>query len=700
MSFKNELLTLPSASFGGENPLPAFRERKPTTFDIVGEFPEKYKEGAGVHTKILPYTVQDRYDRVPKPRDFKCLTLENDYLRAEFLPELGGRLHRLYDKKLGRELLFTNTVIQPANLAIRNAWLSGGIEWNIGSLGHTFTTCDNVFAAALDDGEGNTFIRIYEFERLKSLFWQVDFHLPESSPHLIVHVKMMNPFNKATTTYWWTNVAVPDSGSTRVFNSGEEALCIVGQEMSYGKIPYELEFMKCDVSYPSRASRSFDFFVQAKSADECTWEASSYKDGTFLYERSTPPLTYKKLYTWGNHKAGAHWQEYLSEPGKGYYAELQAGIAPSQLHDKIMPANTVYEWTQVFGGAECDDNYVYHDDYAVAKDHICGIIDARISAKDILELDKKLSVLAALPVKEDEILHTGSGFGALEGIRMKMDGDAKMPTSLLFPESSIGKNEAPWLKLLRDGKLPNEAPESFTASYMTSEKWLPHIEASLERPGGKNWYSLMQYGVAIYDGCDHTQFATDAYDERSEAERVAAAEAAWLESVAIQPSVIVLRNLAVLENQRGCGERAIEYFERALKLPGVFDDFAFFTEFLTALCEHGMYERGGEIYKLIPDKFKEFDRIRLSYVLIAVRLEKFDEVNEILSKGFVTVREGEESPTDAWFEMKARLLLRERGLVPTEENLSRALDEVWDTLEPPIEIDFRQSYDRRLKYNR
>ena len=75
--------------------------------------------------------------------------LENEYLKATFLPEVGGRLISLFYKPLERELLHRNPVFQPANLAIRNAWFSGGIEWNIGQFGHTFTTCSPLFAGVI-----------------------------------------------------------------------------------------------------------------------------------------------------------------------------------------------------------------------------------------------------------------------------------------------------------------------------------------------------------------------------------------------------------------------------------------------------------------------------------------------------------------------------------------------------------------------
>ena len=111
--------------------------------------------------------------------------LENEHLKATFLPELGGRLYSLVAKPGERELLFRNPLFQPANLAIRNAWFAGGIEWNVGQFGHTFTTCAPLFAAEIVGPAGEPGLRLYEFERCKRLFWQVDFYLPPGSPILI-----------------------------------------------------------------------------------------------------------------------------------------------------------------------------------------------------------------------------------------------------------------------------------------------------------------------------------------------------------------------------------------------------------------------------------------------------------------------------------------------------------------------------------
>jgi len=293
MSLRQSVKIINGAPIEGVNPLPKFRGRKPNIPKTDSGFPESLKECLGCHTKTLPYTVQDRYSRKRIPLRLKCVTLENEYLRAEFLPEYGGRLYSLFDKVNSVDLVMRNPVIQPANLAIRNAWLSGGIEWNIGSIGHTVTTCDNVFCAMLKDKEGNDFLRIYEFERMKSVFWQADFHLPEGSKHLIVHVRAVNPYDTDTTTYWWSNVAAVDEGGTRVLASGESIISFIGGEMHYERLPYINAMPGADVSYPSNATRSFDFFIQPNTPDECTWEAAAFLDGVTLYERSTPTLASK-----------------------------------------------------------------------------------------------------------------------------------------------------------------------------------------------------------------------------------------------------------------------------------------------------------------------------------------------------------------------------------------------------------------------
>ena len=141
-------------------------------------------EGYGTLTSSYPYRQYNCYQAKPEEKEMKTAILENDYIRAIFLPELGGRLWALIDKISGQNLLYTNDVIKFRNLAIRNAWFSGGVEWNLGIIGHTPFTTEQLFTAELTDEDGNPVLRMYEYERVRQVEYQMDFWLGENDHHL------------------------------------------------------------------------------------------------------------------------------------------------------------------------------------------------------------------------------------------------------------------------------------------------------------------------------------------------------------------------------------------------------------------------------------------------------------------------------------------------------------------------------------
>lgn len=102
----------------------------------------------GYRETSYPYTQQNDYTDEAE-RDVPVAVLENELLYAEFLPTLGGRLWRLFDKKRQKDVLYTNDVIRFRNLSVRNAWFSGGVEWNCGVIGHSPFTCSQMYCAAV-----------------------------------------------------------------------------------------------------------------------------------------------------------------------------------------------------------------------------------------------------------------------------------------------------------------------------------------------------------------------------------------------------------------------------------------------------------------------------------------------------------------------------------------------------------------------
>lgn len=70
-------------------------------------------EGYGKRETSYPYRQYTCYNRKLFQKEMKTAVLENDFLKAVFLPEVGGRLWSLLDKKTGKNLLYTNCY--PAN---------------------------------------------------------------------------------------------------------------------------------------------------------------------------------------------------------------------------------------------------------------------------------------------------------------------------------------------------------------------------------------------------------------------------------------------------------------------------------------------------------------------------------------------------------------------------------------------------------
>ncbi|MGE5645302.1 MAG: DUF5107 domain-containing protein [Acidobacteriota bacterium] len=94
------------------------REMEPPLFSnstVTGMYP--------FTTYILPYK-----EGGPKPRPYRVIFVENEYLKITYIPEFGGRIYSLYDKIRGREVFYRNDTVKPAHYNPRISWPISGIE--------------------------------------------------------------------------------------------------------------------------------------------------------------------------------------------------------------------------------------------------------------------------------------------------------------------------------------------------------------------------------------------------------------------------------------------------------------------------------------------------------------------------------------------------------------------------------------------
>ena len=417
-----ETLTMPTADVGPVNPLPPlFSTADLHTVVDPGDADDEMRHniGYGRVRSVLPYLVQDGYGRDRRPAGHTVAVLENDVLQATFLLGLGGRLWSLVHKRTGRELLHRNPVFQPANLALRNAWFAGGVEWNIGTIGHSPTTCEPLHAVRVLQPDGTPVLRMYEFERLREVVFQVDAWLPEGSAVLLVHVRIVNPNDVETPMYWWSNIAVPQADDVRVLAPADEAWQLA-HDSPLRRVPIPVLDGQ-DRTYTTRASEAADYFF-AIAHDQRRWIAALDGSGTGLVQTSTDRLRGRKLFLWGKSPGGDHWQEWLAQPGREYL-EVQAGLARTQLEHLPMPARASWSWVEAYGLLQSDADAVHGDHWALARAAVQRDLEELVPRA---ALDGALTAAAewadAAPV---EVLNRGSGWGALERSLRKREGETR-----------------------------------------------------------------------------------------------------------------------------------------------------------------------------------------------------------------------------------------------------------------------------------
>lgn len=638
---RRALLTLPAAPLGSENPLPALRA--PDGVHALDErsrvgLPRDMARQIGYEPlrSLLPVRELDGYQRRRTEREFDSIVIENEHLRVTVLPGLGGRIHSLVQLSTGRELLYRNPVFQPANFALNGAWFSGGIEWNVGATGHTTLSCAPVHAALVPAPDGGAMVRLWEWERLRDLPFQVDLWLPGDSEFLYVGVRVRNPHERPAPVYWWSNIAVPEDGGTRVLAPAEEAWHF-GYERSLRRIPVP-EWEGADRTYPLRSEYPADFFYEVRDGDR-PWIASLDADGRGLVQTSTARLRGRKLFVWGAGGGGRRWQEWLTEPGTGGYAEIQAGLARTQLEHVRLDAGAEFSWLEAYGALSADASAVHGSDWAAARASAEAALAAALPRERVEEAYEAWR--GSADTEPGERLAAGSGWGALE----VLCGSFKLPGTP-FPESSLGGAQAPWLELWRTGVFPAPRRVAPPGPGLVAAHWRDMLETARADP-------LTEYhlGVAQWHAGD-----------------VAQAVRSWERGLALAPSRWpLLRCLAVADALAGDPGRAADRYAEA------FDDLAqesrgsaewlaaesaLGREAMAALLAAGRLAAARSVWGRLRPALRDQGRFRLLAARLLAAEGHVVAARRVFEDGFELpdLREGDETLSEVWAALTDRPL--------------------------------------------
>ena len=124
-------------------------------------------------------------------KEYTAVFIENKFLKIMVLPELGGRIHRAFDKVRQRDFIYYNQVIKPALVGLTGPWISGGIEFNWPQH-HRPTTFEAVDYCIANNKDGSKTIWVNEVEMMSRTKGMAGFTLYPGKAYLEVNGRIFN----------------------------------------------------------------------------------------------------------------------------------------------------------------------------------------------------------------------------------------------------------------------------------------------------------------------------------------------------------------------------------------------------------------------------------------------------------------------------------------------------------------------------
>ncbi|ENC0771040.1 DUF5107 domain-containing protein [Shigella flexneri] len=310
-----ETLTLPTWTAGKEDENPMFLEKR------------VYQGSSGA---VYPYGVIDTLTGEREMREYQGIWMENDFIRILLLPELGGRIHRAWDKVKQRDFVYYNEVVKPALVGLLGPWVSGGIEFNWPQH-HRPTTFMPVDFTFQTGEHGEQTVWMGEVEPMRGLQLMAGFTLYPDRALVEITGKVFNGNATPRHFLWWSNPAVKGGDDhqsvfppdvTAVFDHGKRDVSAFPIATgTYYKVDYSTgvdisRYKNVPVPTSYMAEKSDYDFVGA-------WHHGERGGLLHIADHHISPG--KKQWTWGHGEFGQAWDRQLTDEN-GPYIELMTGV--------------------------------------------------------------------------------------------------------------------------------------------------------------------------------------------------------------------------------------------------------------------------------------------------------------------------------------------------------------------------------------
>ena len=362
---------------------------------------------------FYPYFRFDGFSAKGTDRQWKVVSLENDYIKLTLFPEVGGKIWGAVDKTTGKEFIYNNHVVKFRDIAMRGPWTSGGIEFNFGIIGHAPTSSTPVDYVTRQKPDGSVSCYVSSYELVTRTLWTVEVNLPKDKAYFTTTTTWHNSSSIDQPYYQWMNAGYPAAGNVEFCYPGTNYIGHGGELHSF-----PLDEQGRDISWYEKNDfgNSKSYHIVGKYND---FYGAYWHDNDFgsIHHADYDEKLGMKIFLWGLSREGGIWEDLLTDTN-GQYIELQSG----RMYNQPASNSSLTPYKHTAFGPQATDRWT---EYWFPVKGIKGVSKAsRIGALNVLREDgflklyfsplQKLSTTIKLYEGEKEMNSIPLNCGVLE----------------------------------------------------------------------------------------------------------------------------------------------------------------------------------------------------------------------------------------------------------------------------------------------
>ena len=360
---------------------------------------------------FYPYFRFDGFSAKGTDRQWKVVSLENDYIKLTLFPEIGGKIWGAVDKTTGKEFIYNNHVVKFRDIAMRGPWTSGGIEFNFGIIGHAPTSSTPVDYVTRQKPDGSVSCYVSSYELVTRTLWTVEVNLPKDKAYFTTTTTWHNSSSIDQPYYQWMNAGYPAAGNVEFCYPGTNYIGHGGELHSF-----PLDEQGRDISWYEKNDfgNSKSYHIVGKYND---FYGAYWHDNDFGSIHHADYELGMKIFLWGLSREGGIWEDLLTDTN-GQYIELQSG----RMYNQPASNSSLTPYKHTAFGPQATDRWT---EYWFPVKGIKGVSKAsRIGALNVLREDgflklyfsplQKLSTTIKLYEGEKEMNSIPLNCGVLE----------------------------------------------------------------------------------------------------------------------------------------------------------------------------------------------------------------------------------------------------------------------------------------------